>query len=282
MRLILIGFHLYFLLISAAFSADSSRLQAVNYAVYIGGLNAVKINLDMSLDKNNYDLKLALNTEGLADKLFKWSMTAFSKGSFKQGIVTPRKAGRTSIWQGKERSVKLTYRKNYFPSIVFNPEPNPKNHNPTLPPLKELVEARDLAGAILSYLTFSSKKKTCVGSETIFDGKRYYKLLFKNQVKVKLLRNHYSPFGGPALRCQFKLKKISGFRKRKRGNTWLKNESARIWIARAFSTSIMVPVRIEMDTTLGGLFVHLISAEENYKEKTNKLNRKVLKKRLQR
>ena len=279
MRLILIGFHLYFLLISAAFSADSSRLQAVNYAVFIGGLNAVKINLDISLDKNNYHLKLALNTEGLADKLFKWSMTAFSKGSFKQGIVTPHKAGRTSIWQGKERSIKLTYRKNHFPSIIFNPEPKPKTLDPTPPRLKELVKARDLAGAILSYLTFSSNKKTCVGSEAIFDGKRYYKLLFKNQANVTLLSNQYSPFGGPALRCQFKLKKISGFRKRKQGNTWLKNESARIWIAPVFSTSIMVPVRIEMDTTLGGLFVHLISAEQNYKGKSNNLNMKVRKKR---
>ncbi|MBO38789.1 MAG: hypothetical protein CMM75_06400 [Rhodospirillaceae bacterium] len=281
MRFVLIVFHLYFLIVSAAFSSGASRLQAIDYAVYIGGLNAVNINLDISLAKDNYDIKLSLNTEGLADKLFKWSMTAFSRGSFKQGIVEPRKAGRTSIWRGKRRSVKLTYTKNRVPSVFFDPEPKPKNLNPTPPPSKELVGARDLAGAILSYLTFASNRKSCVRSEPIYDGKRYYKLLFKNQVKETLSRNQYSPFSGPTLRCQFKLKKISGFRKRKQGDTWLKNESAQIWIARVFSTSVMVPVRIEMDTTLGGLFVYLVSSEQSQKGKPNKLNRKIIKNRPQ-
>lgn len=277
MRLILISFHLYFFLVSAAFSASNSRLQSLNYAVYIGGLHAVNINLYISLDKNNYNIKINLNTEGLADKLFKWSMTAFSNGNFARGIVLARKAGRTSIWRGKKRSVRLNYDKNNFPSVLFDPEPKPKNYDPMPLPSKELVGARDLAGGILSYLTFASNKNTCVRSEPIYDGKRYYKLLFKNQTRVRLSHNQYSPFSGPTLRCQFKLKKISGFRKKTQSYTWMEKESAQIWIARVFSNAIMVPVRIEMDTTFGGLFVHLIEAERNHRGETNKLSSKILK-----
>ena len=267
MRLILIGFHLYFLIVSVAFSAPHSRLQTVDYAVYIGGLHAVNINLNISLNKNNYDIRLALNTEGLADKLFKWSMIAFSNGDFKQGAVMPRKAGRTSIWRGKKRRVWLTYAENGFPNVSFDPKPNPGNFDRIQPPI---LTARDLAGAIFSYLTFAGNKDTCVRSETIYDGKRYYKLLFENQASVSLKPNQYSPFGGPTLRCQFKLKKIAGFRQKSQRYTGVADGSARVWLARIFSNATMVPVRIEMDTTFGGLFIHLISAKQTNNGKTNK------------
>ena len=281
MRLILIIFHLYLFLASTAVSAGISRLQAVNYEVYIGGLNAINISMDILLQKNNYDIKIAINTKGLTDTLFKWSMTAFSKGNFEQGLVKPRKAGRNSIWRSKKRSVFLTFAENGFPKVVLNPKPKPDPKTLNLMDLKsrELSGARDLAGAILSYLTSSSRKNTCVSSQLIYDGKRSYKLLFKNQASVRLSRNQYSPFYGSTLRCQFKLKKISGFRSKTQRYSGITDGTARIWLAKIFSNATMVPVRIEMDTTLGGLFVHLISAEQNHKGKTNKFHSKVLKKR---
>ena len=51
MRLILIGFHLYLLLVPAALSAQNVRLQALDYAVYIGGLRAIeRARLDLADD----------------------------------------------------------------------------------------------------------------------------------------------------------------------------------------------------------------------------------------
>ena len=279
MRLILIVFHLYLFLASSAVSAGIARLQAVNYEVYIGGLNAVNISMDILLQKNIYDIKLAINTKGLTDTLFKWSMTAFSKGRFEQRVVMPRKAGRNSIWRGKKRSVLLTFAENGFPKVVLNPKPDPKPLNLMDLKSRELSGARDLAGAILSYLTSSSKKNTCVRSELIYDGKRSYKLLFENQASVRLRPNQYSPFYGSTLRCQFKLKTISGFRSKTQRYSGVTDGTARIWLAQIFPNATMIPVRIEMDTTIGGLFVHLVSAEQNYKGKTRKFNSKVLKKR---
>ena len=276
MRLILIGFHLYLILVPAALSAQNVRLQALDYAVYIGGLRAVNIDLDISLGKRDYDIKLVLNTEGLVDKLFKWSMTAFSYGDVKKGVVMPRKASRSSIWQGKRRSVSLNYSSNGFPNVVL--EPNTKKFNQTSQPSKNLAGARDLAGAILSYLTFAGNQNTCVRSEPIFDGKRYYKLLFENQTSVRLRRDQYSPYRGPALRCQFRLQKISGFRSNEPRYTWMAGASAWIWLAPVFSRAVMVPVRIETDTTFGGLFIHLIAAKRNYKGEENKLVNQILKK----
>tara|TARA_B100001142_G_scaffold25718_1_gene23359 strand:- start:243 stop:1070 length:828 start_codon:yes stop_codon:yes gene_type:complete len=270
MRLILIIFHLYFFLASTAVSASILRLQAVNYEVYIGGLNAINISMDILLQKNNYDINLAINTKGLTDTLFKWSMTAFSKGSFEQGLVKPRKAGRNSIWRSKKRSVLLTFAENGFPKVLLNPKPDPKALNLLDLKSRELSGARDLAGAILSYLKSSSKKNTCVSSELIFDGKRFYKLLFENQASVRLTQNQYSPFYGSTLRCQFKLKKISGFRSKTQRYSGITDGTARIWLAKIFPNATMIPVRIEMNTTLGGLFVHLISAEQNHKGKTSK------------
>ena len=117
MRLTFSALLLYFLLLPGALSASNIRLQTLNYSVYIAGLRSLNINLYNSLGNKDYGINIVLNTEGLADKLFKWGMTAFSYGKLKQSTVLPRKAGRSSIWRGKQRSVRLEFSGNSFPTV---------------------------------------------------------------------------------------------------------------------------------------------------------------------
>ena len=269
MRLLVNSILMYFLMISGPLLASDLRQHNLEYLVYIGGLRAINISFNSSLRKGYYSGKLKLNTYGLIGKLFKWSSSAFSYGEIKQSIVFPQRAGRDSIWRNKKRRVRLNFQKNGGPIVRLVPEP--RNSKRKLSPSLRLEGTRDLVGAMVSYLRFTGDSGSCVKSEPIFDGKRRYNLVFENQVKVGLMRDQYSPYHGPSLRCQFKLEKIAGFRPKTERYTWLTDGSARIWLGRVFPNAIMFPVRIEADTNFGGLFVHLISAEQVFKGKKTKI-----------
>ena len=67
-----------------------------------------------------------------------------------------------------------------------------------------------------------------------------------------------------------KLEKIAGFRPETGRYKWITDGSARIWLGRVFPNAMMFPVRIKSDTNFGGLFVHLISAEQVFNVESTK------------
>ena len=269
MRLLICSFSIYFLVSSGPLLASDLRQHNLEYLVYIGGLRAINISFNSSIRKDYYRGKLKLKTEGLIGKLFKWSSSAFSYGEIKQSTVFPQRAGRDSIWQNKNRKVRLNFQRNGVPIVKLVPEP--PNIKYRLSPSLQLAGTRDLIGAIVSYLSFAGESGSCVKSEAIFDGKRRYNLEFENQVKMALTRDQYSTYHGPSLRCHIKLEKIAGFRPETGRYKWITDGSARIWLGRVFPNAMMFPVRIEADTNFGGLFVHLISAEQVFQGESTKI-----------
>ena len=252
---------LFYLMVSpAALSAEAARALKLDYAIYVGGFRTIDINLDTTLRTDRYDIKLGLKGEGLLDWLFKWTMRASSEGKIERQEIVPRRAGHNSVWRGKKRSVRLVFPEKGFPTAVVTPAPKLDDRKPV--PMDVRLGTRDLAGAILSYLTTMSSKDSCVRSEPVFDGRRRYNLVFENQKKVSLRKNTYSPYSGSALRCSLRLEKIAGFRTKTSRSRWVSNGSARVWIAQIFEGAPPVLVRLEMDTGFGGLITHLVGARQ--------------------
>src|SRR4029078_10220600 len=72
--------------------AASENDLALGYAVYVGGVQAVALGIDLDTGIQAYDMKLALKTEGLIGRMFPWSMDAFSRGPFGNDGVRPSSA----------------------------------------------------------------------------------------------------------------------------------------------------------------------------------------------
>ncbi|MBD20576.1 MAG: hypothetical protein CMM37_06000 [Rhodospirillaceae bacterium] len=261
----------YFFLTSLIVNANDLKKIQLEYEVYIGGLRAITANLHNAFSEKTYDTTLNLQTEGITGKLFQWSFSAFSFGEIKQNKVIPRKAGRDSTWRGKKRSARLTFGKDGVPIVTLTPDPKMKIKEQI--PSKKLVHTRDLTGALVSHLFRAAATKSCVRSERIFDGKRRYNLIFEGQVEEQLKRDQYSPYGGPTLRCQFRMEKIAGFRPKASRYKWMSDGSARIWLARVFPNTMIVPIRLEADTTFGGLFIYLVSATQIHRGKKTEIKR---------
>ena len=78
--------------------------------------------------------------------------------------------------------------------------------------------------------------------------------------KETLKPSDYSAFSGPALRCSVKIEKIAGFKRKPTRTKWRKSDEATLWVGQVFAKFPPVPVRIDMDTLVGGLRVHLVRA----------------------
>ena len=96
--------------------------------------------------------------------------------------------------------------------------------------------------------------------EAVFDGRRRYNLVLDHLGQDFIQRNDYSAFSGSALRCRVKIERIAGFKRKTTRSKWRKTDGATLWIGRAFANFPPVPVRLALDTDLGGLRAYLVQA----------------------
>ena len=134
-------------------------------------------------------------------------------------------------------------------------------------PLSLRRGARDLAVAVLAGLSrLDGNLDTnggCNVGKAVFDLRWSYNLLLNHLGQDFLERNDYSPFSGSALRCGVKIARIARFRRNPSRRKWTKYDGATLWTGQAFANIPPVPVRMELDTVLGGLRAYLVRATLN-------------------
>lgn len=238
--------------------ANDDRTVTLDYAVYIGGSETIRITFETALQATEYKMKMALDGQGILNWWFSWKMSAFSEGRLANGAVVPVRAGADSAWNGKRRRTRLNYVGDGPPSAVILPSADDEDRDVVPPPLR--IGARDLAGAVLAALSRMDRSNGCSVREAVFDGRRRYNLVLKQLGQDIIRRSDYSPFSGPALRCGIKVERIAGYRRNFKPSRWRKSGGATIWIGRVFRTIPPVPVRMELDTVLGALRAHLVKA----------------------
>ncbi len=252
-------------LVAAPARADDDRNVTLDYAIYIGGFETIRFSFKTSLGATDYKMKMALSGLGILDWWFSWTMNAFSEGRLADGTVVPVRAGADSHWNGKRRRTRLSYNGGGAPSAIIKPSADDDDRDVVPPALR--AGARDLAGAVLAGLSRLDSSldgnEGCTVREAVFDGRRRYNLVLDHLGRDFIKRNDYSPFSGSALRCSIKIKRIAGFRRKYTPSRWRTSDTATLWIGRAFANFPPVPVRMELDTILGGLRAYLVRATLN-------------------
>jgi hypothetical protein len=211
-------------------------------------------------------MKMALDGQGILNWWFSWTMSAFSEGKLAAGGIMPVRAGSDSHWNGKHRRTRLSYSGSGAPTALIEPAATDDDRTPVPPDLR--AGALDLAGAVLAGMSRLSAgvdnaangKGSCDVDEPVFDGRRRYNLVLEHLGRDVLEKNDYSVFSGPALRCGVKIDRIAGFRLNPPTSKWRKSDGATLWVGRAFANFPPVPVRLELETLLGALRVHLVRA----------------------
>ena len=136
-------------LVAAPARADGDRNLTLDYAVYIGGFETIRVSFQTQLRATDYKIRMAFDGQGILDWWFSWTMSAFSEGRLADGAVVPVRAGTDSTWNGKRRRTRLNYNGGNgggAPSIIITPSADDDDRD-VVPPAKSRAPGRCGSGA---------------------------------------------------------------------------------------------------------------------------------------
>lgn len=239
---------------------------SLGYDIYVGGLHALAVTVDVTMDARRYRAAAAGQTKGLMNFLFAWTSRVKATGRRQDNGFRPQRYVSTSRWRGKARARRL----DFFGGGAYSLERTPPRKTigkwQPLPP-EMIRHTVDPLTAGLKAIDHLVRAGSCGGTIRVFDGKRRYDIAFADQGADVVEPSRLSIFQGPARRCSFTMDRIAGFRKRHYTNFWNDSEDNgtgmwgfTVWIARLKPRARPVPVRFEGETHFGSIMIHLTQA----------------------
>ena len=242
---------------------EPARAVDLTYDVYLGGLHIFTFDVDMTLRPDRYRVAAEGATQGMVGWLYGWQTRLAAEGLDRDGRIEPQFYEIESIWQNDLRTVQLSFEEDgrYGLERTPPPEPDPDiegNLPDTLP--ANVVDPLSLALAASRSLEENGR---CDQTLPVFDGQRRYDLTLTQIDRAILPRSEYSIYQGPATRCSFSMKRISGFRKSWQSKRQPDDRSSppMIWIAPIRDDLPPLPVRYDGAIALGNIVIHLTKAQ---------------------
>ncbi|HPD83603.1 MAG TPA: DUF3108 domain-containing protein [Alphaproteobacteria bacterium] len=271
---------LFFMIISvplAQAAEESKNLQKMKYDVYAGGIHALQAHLktDMSAP-DRYDVALTAKTYGMLGKLAPWEGIFTTKGWKGEKINHPELHQAITTWKDEKETKSYRYKKDGS-FVSYSVQEGSKKEEEKKPEEALTKETSDLLTATLNTMQLISAENKCEGETDIFDGKRRFKLVFKEQKKVELQSSRYNVYTGPAIECTVEVQPVAGkWREKPRG--WMSiQEQGRergtmptVWFAKVQEGQVAVPVKVRVKTDYGTLFMHLTDYQSAGKKMTLK------------
>ncbi len=239
---------------SGATAADRGIL---DYKVYFGGFAAVALEIDLARTAEEYRILTKVRTLGVIDKLFPWTMRAYSRGRLAGRELRPEAAGQTSAWRGRERIIDVRYDDGR--PIVARVVPTP-DRDERVPVSDEDVRGTvDLASALLSLSLAAEAGRGCTGRVPVFDGRRRYDLIAERIGVEQIRRFGRAGYEPRALKCRVTMVRRSGFRKiTNHDELDTDRHSGTVWFAPPGAGMPPVPMRIEVETRWALVIAHLM------------------------
>lgn len=241
----------------------------LSYKIYVGGFHVADIAVDMDLAPENYDIAAKVKTSGMIGRMFPWWMQAYSKGQIVGAGVMPVTAGQRNSWKGRERFIDMTFTDGV--ARIERIAPKPESDDRDKVPEAMRTGVVDLASAIVSIIRKMDGDDTCSARVAVFDGRRRYDLIAKPDGVEKLRPSGYTPYVGDTVNCELRIRKQVGFKKNDDSGWNDGDRRARVWMGKAFADVPPVPVRLTLNTPLGGLVAHLSAASHTLGGKKVKL-----------
>ena len=238
--------------------------QSMQYDVYAGGLHALQSNLNVDASTpDRYRVDLTAKTYGLLAKMAPWEGSFVTKGWTQSDTYTPEEHIAAGTWRGETETKKYQYNKDgsFGSYSVRKSDKNPKNRDVDS---KLTDKTSDVLSATLATMQNIAVSGKCSGETDVFDGKRRFKLIFKEKRTVELEASRWNVYSGSAIECTAEVKPIAGkWHEKPRG--WMSiQEQGRergtmptIWFAKISADQPAIPVKVRVKTSYGTLFMHM-------------------------
>lgn len=241
--------------------------QNIRYDVYAGGIHALQSNLNIDLsNENTYSLNLKAKTYGLLGKMAPWEGSFFSKG-WSGDSFRPEQHVSSGTWRDEVETKEYKYNQD---GSFGSYQVTKKNRAAVTKDVSEKLtnKTSDMLSATLNTMTQITANGKCEGSTDVFDGKRRFKLAFKEKGTVELKASRWNVYEGSAVECTAEVQPIAGkWHEKPRG--WMSiQEQGRergtmptVWFAKITEGQPAVPVKVRVKTSYGTLFMHMTEYE---------------------
>ena len=242
----------------------------LHYSVYAGGFEALHASLVMNLDKKAYGLKVIATTEGLIGDLFPWRASYITTGHTQDGRLVPAVYTARSTWRKNEKITEMDYGPGgrILKSTTQDGEKTTVKRDFKAELTRHTL---DMLTGVLAMLQSVKNTSNCAGAFPVFDGKRRFNIVLKNDGQEMLTPSSYSDYKGMALRCTLTVQPVAGFSKEDQKRGWLAvqhHTEARhmlptLWLGRLKGTGQVVPVKMEIASEFGAVVADLSSSSND-------------------
>ena len=243
--------------------ASVERGIVLSYEMWQGGLQPFKIEFRIADSKTGYRAALLAETSGVVGWAYPYRVQSLSEGRFSRDGLNPDSYRSTMRKPGKERLRWINYGTDGRPEAGFDPPR--KGTSDDEPTEAEIAGTVDPISGLVAVIDRVRDSGRCAGVVPVYDGKKVFHLQVTDQGTKRLESNEYGVFNGKATVCRVQVKRVAGFRKKKRNRFGLRYlpEDLDIWFAPAVAGHGPVPVRIEGKADLGQIVIHLVKVDRN-------------------
>jgi uncharacterized protein DUF3108 len=238
-------------LLVAAPAARAETL-GLRYEVYGGGVHFLTFEVGIDQDDHAYRIASAFKTQGLLDMVVGFQLRAEAVGRIEAGRLKPMEYASASQFRSKPRNTRIVYGRDGSVTAELSP-PDKEKRTKVTPEM--MVGTVDALTSTLIVGRAIEQGGGCNQLVPVFDGRRRYDLQYEDRGIQELKKSSYSAFSGPARACRVKQHRIAGFSTDP--NDGEKSDEASIWIANVLPGAPPMPVRIELESGWGYVYVHL-------------------------
>ena len=244
-------------LLSAPAKAENSKGLVLSYEMWQGGFQPFKIELRLNNSTSDYRAGFVAETSGVVGWAYPYRVQARSQGRNGGDRLWPASFQSAMRKPGDQRSRWITYRDG-VPEPRFDPPRNgTSNDEPTG---DQIAGTMDPVSGLVSVIDRVRKSGRCAGTAPVYDGKKLYLLHASDHGTRRLESTEYGVFAGEAMVCRVQVQRVAGFRKKKkRFGLQYMPKNLDILMAPVASGYGPVPVRMEGESDLGSIVIHLVS-----------------------
>jgi hypothetical protein len=243
-------------LLGAAAPATAETINA-QYAVYAGGFKALGIDARAEIEDNRYAVRGTLKTMGIVDWILGLTQTLESQGRI-DGAVLPQSYVSDGVFWRNHRITRLSYGADRRVAVTM--VPNEEDSDRPKVPEELTVGTFDPLSAYMAANIGARTGSPCNGTFPVFDGRRRYDVMLEEDGVGNVEPSPYSSFSGPALRCKFSQRRITGFQRNPRFDAKTPRVSI-LYLARFGEGGVWLPVRLESDSNFGYVIGHLVGID---------------------
>ena len=224
-----------------------------DFSVQIGPFDASRTNFEYALTPTEYRVESTVKTNGLFDTLYPFRADYATTGKINGDNMETRSYKYKSQSRFTSRSRELVYDRNGKPLYRLSAKNGKEKKVDILPDAKN-KDTTDLQTVFAELARQYNRFKFCDSRMEVFDGKRRYDVIFKDEGK-ELLNDETLPYKGEAVKCSMYIDSLGSS-----GDDLLwdvtQDEPIYFWIMEDGVRKLPFIAKIEIDSTpLGRLQV---------------------------